>query len=251
MKTFALSTGSSGNCYFIENNKGEKILVDFGISYKKAKKILEERGVSIEDIKGIFITHEHTDHIKGIKTLLKKHKCKVYTTEKTGTLLGIDFHPIRANSRIFFGNFTIYAVSKPHDAVDPVSYLIESNNKKIGIFTDLGYITPIIKDLAINSNVLYLEANYCTSLISEKGMRYISRCISNYGHLSTEESLSLVANYLRDSQLVIFSHISENNNDYDYIRASFNEIIKKTNKKIKGLISYQGEPTPLINIREF
>jgi len=252
LKTFALSTGSSGNCYYIENSNNEKILIDFGLSYRKTKILLRERGINISDISGIFITHEHTDHIKGIKILLKKENIPIYATEKTAKAINLkNFNKIEKNKLLKFQNFKIYAIEKKHDAIDPVSYIIEHQNKKIGIFTDLGLLTKPIKEMIKKLDIVYLETNYSIAKLTfEKSSFYINRCISELGHLETEEVLEFVTNEFNENQIVIFSHISENNNDYNYIDITFQELLNKKNKKIEYFISYQREPTPTITLKD-
>ncbi len=249
MKTFALCSGSSGNCFYVENDFGEKILVDFGISFRKAKMILKENNINIEDINAIFITHEHTDHTLGVKTLINKINCEVFATKGTGEYLKLkNFKIVKKNKKFYYKNFSIIALEKPHDAIEPVSYIFESNNKRLGIFTDLGYITPLVKDVIKTLDIIYFESNYCNNMLNKKASySYIQRCLSDYGHLSTEESLKFLSENLNEDQIVILAHISENNNSYENVNFMFEELLKTKNKKIEYYISYQREPTQIID----
>ena len=139
----SLNSGSNGNCYYI-GNENEAILVDAGISCRETEKRMKRLRLHIDKVKAIFISHEHSDHIKGLETLSKKYQLPVYITNKTlyhcGNLkieksLLISFE---AYQNISFGNLSVTPFFKLHDAVDPYSFIIECNKIKVGVFTDIG-----------------------------------------------------------------------------------------------------------------
>ena len=138
-----LASGSKGNCIFLGTGK-TKILIDAGIGPKLLTKRLDEIDVDLSEIEAILITHEHSDHIRGVEGLSKKHNLPVYITEATlkQSRLGIN----RSLSRVFspyeavsIGNLSIVAFPKLHDAIDPHSFLIEGNGITIGVLTDIGH----------------------------------------------------------------------------------------------------------------
>lgn len=250
MRTFALCSGSSGNCFYVENNFGDKILIDFGISFKRAKEILLEKNINIEDIDAVFITHEHSDHIRGLKVLSKKVDMRVYMTKGTADFLNIvNFELLEKNKRLSFKNFNILPIEKSHDAVEPVNFIIESDNSKIGFFSDMGYIDNLTKSIIKELDLVYFEANYDTQIINpNKSFFYIDRCLSEYGHLDSKESIEFLAKNLSENQKVVFCHISENNNCYKKLENDFKEILKQNNKNIDFFISYQKEAIDFIEV---
>src|SRR5436305_5023451 len=138
----SLNSGSNGNCYYIGNDR-EAVLVDAGISCRETEKRMKRLGLSMESVKAIFVSHEHTDHIKGIPVIAKKYQLPVYITTNTlrnGGLeldadLVVSFQPY---APVVIGELAITAFPKFHDAIDPHSFVIESKGIKIGVFTDIG-----------------------------------------------------------------------------------------------------------------
>jgi phosphoribosyl 1,2-cyclic phosphodiesterase len=134
MKSFAIASGSTGNCFYIETDSKKKYLVDIGVSYKRAREVLKSRGIDINDINGIFITHEHTDHIGYISAYVKNLKCKIYISQ--GTLDELDvssdnFVIVKNHDMIKIDDVNIFVVSKSHDGMEPVSYVFENSGKKL------------------------------------------------------------------------------------------------------------------------
>ncbi len=126
MKTFALATGSSGNCIYVESGEF-RALVDCGLSFSKSKEILEEKGVDINLINHIFITHEHSDHVAGLKQFVKNlDKCKFYLSQGTLDNLEIEynkFNIVKNHDLIQIDNVRILVVNKPHDAKEAISFV--------------------------------------------------------------------------------------------------------------------------------
>ena len=179
MQLYSIASGSSGNCIYIgEEESG--ILVDAGISMKQIREGLESIHTNIENIKGIFITHEHSDHIKGLGPLLRKFKIPVYATADTigaiwekGNMKNISpeiFHRIDRQQDLSVGDYIIESMPISHDAADPVCYTVEKDEKKIGIATDMGkYDDALIEKLGQCDAVL-LEANH-------DPIRILLRCV--------------------------------------------------------------------------
>ncbi|HVG13484.1 MAG TPA: MBL fold metallo-hydrolase, partial [Chitinophagaceae bacterium] len=138
----ALASGSNGNCYYVANQT-EAVLVDVGVTCKEIEIRMARLGLSMQKVKGIFISHEHSDHIKGVAVLSKKYNLPVYIT--TATLrqgrLYLDRNLVRSFSSagpVFIGSLSINAFSKLHDAADPYSFTVSCNDVRVGIFTDIG-----------------------------------------------------------------------------------------------------------------
>ncbi len=253
MKTFALATGSSGNCFYIESNLGLKILVDLGLSFKRTKQILAQKGIDICDIDCVFITHEHGDHCQGLVNFLKNVDCKVYVSKGTYEALNFEwknYEIIKNHSLIELGDVKVFVVSKPHDSKEAISFVFESEGKKIGIFTDLGYATDEIKHILKSLDIIYFEANYSKEIIAKQksffANNYIARSISDEGHLDLDECCNILGGVVNNNQKIILSHISENTNSYELTYNKVRDRLSKLNKFPQIFVSFQKEPTQWI-----
>lgn len=232
----SLNSGSNGNCYYIGNDE-EAVLIDAGISCREIEKRMKRLELSIEKVKAVFISHEHGDHITGVVSLSRKYKLPVYITPKTlaDSKLPLDegfVNSFIADQPITIGNLLITAFRKYHDAIDPHSFVISSNNVQIGVFTDIGVCCGEVKRYFAQCDAVFLESNYCDDML-EKG-RYpyhLKRRIKGgNGHLSNAEALELFCQY-RTQRLkyLILSHLSNNNNDTELVSRIFNEKAGDTN----------------------
>lgn len=248
MKSFALSSGSSANCFYIQSKENEKFLVDLGLSFAKTKNILEEKGIDIFDLNAIFITHEHSDHIVGIKAFLKNLNCDFYMTKGTFDALKIEdkkIKIIKEHDLINFNNIKLFVISKPHDANEPVSFVFDEQGYKLGIFTDLGHVTKEIIHILKSLDIIYLEANYCHEIISSKDLNfnYVNRLVSDSGHLGVRQSCDILKEIIRDDQKIILSHISENTNSYENAYLKIKSFLEDLGKFPQIFVSFQAEPT--------
>ncbi len=237
----SLSSGSKGNSYFVRLGKN-KIIVDAGISMRQMNLRLSTLGYSISDMDHIFITHEHSDHISGLKTLIKNYKIPVFITKKTYEALNFEIESslinyIKKNSEIFIDNTMIQIIEKPHDAVEPVFFNFYYKDKKITVLTDFGSITDSIIDSVKDSDILFLETNYDKKmLLNGPYDKFLKKRIeSKYGHLSNCDAGFIIENFVNHKLKYLFlSHISEQNNDTTLIMQKFGNIVKKR-KDLKDL----------------
>ena len=226
----SLNSGSNGNCYYI-GNENEAILVDAGISCREIEKRMKRLGLNMQKVKAIFVSHEHTDHIKGIPTLAKKYQFSVYIT--TATLFHSGFvldqrlvMPFSANEPIVIGNLAIKAFPKLHDASDPYSFIITCNNTKVGIFTDIGAPCKHVINHFKKCHAAFLEANYDdTMLDTGNNPSYLKRRIrGEKGHLSNKQALELFKTHRPAFMSHLFlSHLSKNNNCPHLVEELFSE----------------------------
>src|SRR5690606_27140529 len=138
----SLNSGSNGNCYYIGNDE-EAVLVDAGLSCRETEKRMARSGLSMQIVKAIFVSHEHSDHIRGIANLARKYQLPVYITAKTlqNTRLSIADHLVKVFAgyeTIQIGNLTVSTFPKFHDAIEPHSFMVSCNDINVGIFTDIG-----------------------------------------------------------------------------------------------------------------
>jgi len=224
MRFCSFASGSSGNCEYIGDGE-TNLLLDTGISTKRIVNGLEYVDVAPENVDGILITHEHSDHIKGLVVYESKYKVPIYATE--GTLKGIEradkqnridtslFRPIKPDKDFLIGNIVVKPFATSHDALSPVCFTISSHGKKIGMATDLGrYDRHIISNL-LDSDVLFIEANYDVAMLQAGKYPFSlkKRILSEYGHLSNDMSASLILQLLsRKVKHVFLAHLSKENN---------------------------------------
>ncbi len=223
IKFCSLYSGSSGNCYYI-NIDGNRILLDAGKSLKKIREALEGLDENIENIDAILITHEHSDHIQGLKMLCKKHDINIYMTDKTkseiqclvDTINEENIVTFKAGDKFDIGYANIKSVKISHDAIDPVMYTFkDKNDNKISIFTDVGEITDTILENIKGSKLAVIEANYEENLL--RLSRYPSylkkRIMGKYGHLSNEEAGFLAKELVKNgTKKILLGHLSKENN---------------------------------------
>ena len=256
MKTFALATGSSGNCIYVETNT-QKIIVDCGLSFVKSKEILEEKGIDITELTGIFITHEHSDHIAGLRQFMKQLDCPVYISQGTLDMLeDIDENKCRIvknHDLIGLGDLRVLVVNKPHDAKEAISFICESENRKLGIFTDLGHVPDELIHSMKNLNLIYLECNYSQEHIKEycshMSPKYLNRLMSNVGHLGLHQTLDAIEQFAKSGQIIVLSHISENTITYEEASTHvFNKILE-LGIDVELEVSFQGESTDIFDLK--
>lgn len=241
MEIIILASGSKGNAMNIKSNNSN-ILIDIGISYQVLKSKLKENMVDIKSIKHLFITHEHSDHIKGLQVFLKYHgDVTVYLSlgtyesldTKTKELL-INYVILKSDNTYEILNFKFETYGLSHDAKEPLGFVISSNNKKVVIATDTGYIDESYFDLLSNADFYLLEANHEPSLLMDSSRPYYlkQRIISEKGHLSNHEASYLIDKFIPDDKKAVWAvaHISEDCNNLHLIEKSIVRIIKDPTK---------------------
>jgi phosphoribosyl 1,2-cyclic phosphodiesterase len=216
----SLNSGSNGNCYYVGNER-EAILIDAGISCRETETRMKRLGLSMHKVRAIFISHEHTDHIRGVTVLAKKYSLPVYITPLTHTHGGLSlqehlvFHFI-AHQAITIGDLHITAFPKLHDAVDPHSFMITCGDIKVGVFTDLGDVCENLILHFKQCHAAFLEANYDDALLENGNYPYhLKRRIrGGKGHLSNIQALELFTKYRAPHLTHLFlSHLSKDNNN--------------------------------------
>jgi len=224
LKFLSLASGSSGNCYYLgTDNYG--ILLDAGVSIRFLKKVLKENGIGLEQIMAIFITHEHTDHIRSVGSLGEKYRIPIYATEKVHA--GID-NILPVNERLYTSRriiekeiavrikeLEITAFDVPHDANECVGYLVAYKEQKFVLITDAGHINEKIGKYIRIANHLIVEANYDREmLLNGKYPPFLKKRITNgSGHLCNSEIAEfLAANFDLHLKNIWLCHLSKDNN---------------------------------------
>jgi phosphoribosyl 1,2-cyclic phosphodiesterase len=217
--TASLNSGSNGNCYYIANEQ-EAVLIDAGISCREIEKRMKRLGLSLQKLKAIFISHEHSDHINGAEVLSKRYQIPVYINEATyaGSRLAIESH-LRFNldphQPVVVGDLTVTPFPKRHDAADPLSFNVSGDGVHIGVMTDIGSVCDDVVNYFRQCHAVYLEANYDDEMLDKGHYPYHlkQRIKSTHGHLSNHQALELFLDH-RPPFLghVFLSHLSRENN---------------------------------------
>jgi len=248
----SLNSGSNGNCYYV-GNQDEAVLIDGGISCRETEKRLKRLGLSIKKVKGVFISHEHGDHIHGVTTLSKKHQLPVYITPETlqhGNLTVREdrIFTFRAGIPLTIGNLRVTAFQKFHDAWDPYSFMVSSDSVNVGIFTDIGLPCENVKRHFGLCHAAFLEANYDEMMLETGGYPQAlkNRIRGGQGHLSNRQALDLFTAYRPSFMSHLFlSHLSRSNNKPKIVKDLFAPVAGRT----KIIIASRDKETELYHIR--
>lgn len=218
--TAALNSGSNGNCYYIGNGT-DAVLVDAGLSCRETERRMTSLGLSMQKVRAIFISHEHTDHIRGVERLSQKYQVPVYITPDThrsGRLVLADdlVKGFSCGIPVAVGALVIMPFRKHHDAADPYSFTVSGGGVTVGVFTDLGTCCDKLVHHFRQCNAAYLEANYDAAML-ENGkypMHLKRRIRGGKGHLSNHEALELFRQHRPGFMSHLFlAHLSQENND--------------------------------------
>ena len=247
----SLNSGSNGNCYYI-GNENEAILIDAGISCREIERRLKRLQLPISKIRAVFISHEHTDHIKGIETLSKKYHVPVYITDSTlkNSNLKIEKNLLVSFSEqeyVSVRELNIFPFQKNHDAADPYSFVVEYNNIRVGVFTDIGFACENLIHHFQQCNAAFLEANYDEKMLDEGSypLHLKQRIRSKVGHLSNMQALELFKTYKPPQMTHLFlSHLSENNNHPKIAE----DLFSKHAGNVKIIVAGRKNETPVFEI---
>ena len=226
MNLCSIASGSSGNCIYTGTDKAG-ILIDAGISAKRIEQGLASIDRNIKEIKGIFVSHEHSDHIKGLGVLARKHHIPIYGTKgtleavkNTSSLGVIDedlYRVIQAEEDVIIDDLVIKPFRISHDAAEPVAYRMECGTKSAAVATDLGFYNQTVVDKLQKLDVLLLESNHDIHMLQVGSYPYQlkRRILGDRGHLSNESAGKLLCHLLHDDLKAVFlGHLSKENN-YD------------------------------------
>lgn len=252
MRLCSIASGSSGNCIYVGSGNTH-ILVDTGISKKRIEESLSELGVRGEQLSGIFITHEHVDHIQGLGVFCRKYNVPIYASQ--GTIMGIQacktigkipetiLHEIPIDESFEIGDLRVRPFAISHDANEPTGFRIESENKAIAVATDLGIYDDYIVENLKGLNAVVLEANHDTHMVEVGPYPYPlkQRVLGNKGHLSNELSGRLLCDILHDKlSCVLLGHLSKDNNYAELAYETVKLEVTMSN------IPYNGNDIPLM-----
>lgn len=223
----SLNSGSNGNCYYAGTHN-DAVLVDVGISCRETERRMKQLGLNIKNVKAIFVSHEHGDHIKGVSVLANKYKLPVYITSLTAKhgpiLIKHLSKTFIADEPVYVGELCITAFTKQHDAGDPHSFIISHNNVTVGVFTDIGIACSNVQHYFKQCHAAFLESNYDEDML-EHGrypLHLKNRIRGGQGHLSNRQALELFTLHRPPFMThLLLSHLSKENNTPELAAASF------------------------------
>jgi phosphoribosyl 1,2-cyclic phosphodiesterase len=231
-----LGSGSSGNCAYLETEQA-RLLVDAGLSGRQIRQRMLTVGRAPENLTGILITHEHSDHIQGLTGLAAKLNIPIYCNRLTREAieaqlqLKLDFRIFNTGASFELGDVSVDTFSIPHDAYDPVGFLVHTPEGNIGFLTDLGHATKLILQRVRSANVLVLEANYDRQMLQDDTRRPWSikqRIISRHGHLSNEAAAQVVEEIVSaELRHLYLGHLSSDCNKPELAHRTVSQTVDK------------------------
>ena len=257
----SLYSGSSGNSLLVETSN-TKILIDAGESSKKIACALSAMNIEPSSINAILVTHEHSDHIKGLGTFSKKYNVPVFANSKTWDAMPEQFSKITSENIKNFtieenfeiGDLKIHPFKIPHDAANPCGFNIMYNNQKISIATDIGHMTKSIVNKLDGSSFILLESNYDPEILKSGKYPYYlkTRILGPNGHLPNEMAGKTIAYLLKGSlKEVMLGHLSKENNFPELAYQTVIEELISSNfdeNSIRVSVANRNEPSKIVTV---
>jgi phosphoribosyl 1,2-cyclic phosphodiesterase len=260
----SLSSGSSGNCYYL-GNEFNGILIDAGISASSIRKFLKGMDISMQSIMGVLITHNHTDHIRGLEVLTRKNSLPAFTTYKIWESILTPqkkisrdcIREISLQQKFHLAGFDIEAFRVCHDAPETIGFHICSGGKKITIATDLGHICHTVAPYIKEANLLVLESNYDEEMLVNGSYPYYlkTRIQSDHGHLGNHQTSVFLADIISDNlSHICLAHLSKNNNTPEKALQTLQQTLSERGINLNGQhrisILNRDMPTDMIRLVE-
>jgi phosphoribosyl 1,2-cyclic phosphodiesterase len=259
-----LGSGSAGNCTLIETDT-TRLLVDAGLSGRQIAQRLALIGRNLEQVNGIILTHEHSDHTRGLGTLCKARSIAVYANRLTAEAVAVNPEEqsrVRISWRLFatgasfeIGDLLVESFSVPHDAQDPVGFVLRhtSSGISVGVLTDLGHVTKLVTERMRTMDALVLEANHDLKLLQEDAARPWAtkqRIMSRHGHLSNDAAATLASEVASDKLRHVFlAHLSRDCNRPELAQQAVGEKLHKIGARhIAVAVSSQDKPTATLSL---
>jgi phosphoribosyl 1,2-cyclic phosphodiesterase len=253
-----LASGSTGNAFYIESEQ-QKLLVDAGLSGKKLTELFQKIQVDPSDLSGILVTHEHSDHIKGLGIFARKYNLPIYANEKTWKAMDKSIGKILVDQRFLFqmeevktfGDMDVESFGVSHDAAEPMFYTFRSNGKKVALVTDLGYVSERIKKTVEDADAYIFEANHDVEMLRMGRYPWSvkRRILGDSGHVSNEDSGLALADIISNrTKRIYLAHLSLDNNMKDLARMSVDQVLQERGINMDLQDTDPEEPTPLYDV---
>jgi phosphoribosyl 1,2-cyclic phosphodiesterase len=227
VRVCVLGSGSKGNCTLLATEK-TRLLIDAGLSCRETYARLAAIGEPPDGLDALVISHEHTDHINGLRVLALDAKLPIYITRPTRDAVSWDaklqsFEYFAASEKFTIGDIEVTPFPIPHDAVDPVAFTFDAQGIRISLVTDLGYIPEVVKQRVKGSHCLIFESNHDLEMLKVGPYPWYvkQRVMSRHGHLSNNATADFLAeDFDGGAQVLVLAHLSETNNHPEIARLS-------------------------------
>ncbi|MCA0972285.1 MBL fold metallo-hydrolase [Halobacillus litoralis] len=232
-----LASGSTGNAFYIESGE-EKILVDAGLSGKKIEQLMDQVQLDPNELSRILVTHEHSDHIKGLGIMARRYNLPIYANEKTWTAMEGQLGKLSVDQKFLFnmeetksfGSLDVESFGVSHDAADPMFYTFHQDGKKVALVTDLGYVSERIKKTVEGADAYIFESNHDVSMLrmGRYPWNVKRRILGDSGHVSNEDCALALTDVITDqTKRIYLAHLSLDNNMKDLARMSVQDVLKE------------------------
>lgn len=234
MELAVVGSGSKGNCALIRSGE-VVVMVDCGFSLKETELRLARLGLTGEAVSALLVTHEHSDHIGGVKRFAAKYQTPLYMT--SGTLqyfvqrditLGTEVTTVVLEQAFSIGDMRITPVPVPHDAKEPCQYVFHWQGVKLGLLSDIGHISQAVSEAYSDCDALFIECNHDRQMLAAGPYpeQLKRRVLGNWGHLSNCQTVQFLANISGDSlRHLVIGHMSETNNSQAHVNAALADLI--------------------------
>lgn len=261
MRFCVLASGSKGNATYIEAG-GFRFLVDAGLSCRALEQRMASVGISPQGLDGIFVTHEHVDHVQGLCGFLRKHPTPVFTNEGTASAVERkcfqecreipEFSVFESSVPFALGSLTITPVRISHDTAEPVAFTFDDGDRKFGYFTDLGFVSPEVAMAFSGCSAMVLESNHDLGMLRSSGRPYslVARISGQSGHLSNEQACMAVANAIPDElQTLVLAHLSQECNDPRLALSMMGRTLEHVGReKVRLTVASQDVPLAMMEV---
>ncbi|EEM14287.1 MULTISPECIES: MBL fold metallo-hydrolase [Bacillus] len=232
-----LASGSTGNALYVGTEK-QKLLIDAGLSGKATEALFQQAELNIQDISGILVTHEHSDHIKGLGVLARKYQLPVYANEKTWSAMEHLIGNIPTDQKFVFsigdvktfGDIEVESFGVSHDAAEPMFYAFHHNGRKLALITDTGYVSDRMKGIIKGANAFVFESNHDVEMLRMGRYPWSikRRILSDVGHVSNEDAALAMADVITDETKHIYlAHLSLDNNMKELAHMSVAQVLEE------------------------
>ncbi len=257
-----LASGSTGNAIYVGTDE-VNLLVDVGLSGKKLEQLMEEVGKNPKDLDGILVTHEHSDHIKGLGVVARRYGLPIYANEKTWQAMENQIGDVSIDQKFefqmesvqTFANLDVESFAVSHDAVDPMFYVFHHNGKKLAIITDTGYVSERMKKTIEEADAFLFEANHDVGMLQmgRYPWNVKRRILSDKGHVSNEDAgIALLDVIGNNTKHVYLGHLSQDNNMIDLAKMSVEQTLTKHGIEVGKQLTLEDtspiKPTPICYI---
>lgn len=236
MRFSVLASGSTGNAVYVENDE-HSFLIDVGLSGKKMEQLFANIDRDMKNLSGILVTHEHSDHIKGLGVIARKYNIPIFANAKTWAAMDGLVGAIPTDLRFHFdmetvktfGGLDIQSFAVSHDAADPMFYTFNENGRKLVVITDTGYVSDRMKGYIAAADAYVFESNHDVSMLQMGKYPWSikRRILSDVGHVSNEDAAVAMADVVAEKPTQIYlAHLSKDNNMKDLARMSVEQTLQ-------------------------